>query len=58
MQRLYAAGIEESTNGDNKDKVDPGVNEAPVFQDTEMIVENAVTREWHRIRLHRLGLAV
>lgn len=59
LQRLYAAGTEENTEGQAANGPTPGVNEGQAMQKSkDMIVEDAVTREWHRIRLHRMGLAV
>ena len=51
VERLYAAG-----NQVQSETLENGVPE-PRKEKTE-IVEDAVTREWHRIRMQRMGIAM
>ena len=59
LQRLYTAEAEGEVSEGGQDSAAVGVNGLQAASlGKETIIENAVTREWHRIRLHRMGLAV
>lgn len=57
LQRLYAAEIEDNEESQPTDPTQANGHKT-VAPSKEAIVENAITREWHRIRLHSMGLAV
>ena len=59
LQRLYTAEVEGSVAEGGQESAAVTLNgPQSITLAKETIIENAVTREWHRIRLHRMGLAV
>ena len=59
LQRLYTAEAEGEVGESGQDSTGVAVDGPQAASlAKETILDNAVTREWHRIRLHRMGLAV
>lgn len=56
LERLYVAGTEDMDTVAKSDAVANAQQVIPRMK--EEVVETAVAREWHRVRLQRLGLAV